>query len=248
MKLQILSDMHFEFGEYDLDFSNTDLVVIAGDLNIGENGFNWIAKNIKDLPVIYILGNHEYYRNSYPKLLHKLKEKSKPTNIRILENESVTIDGITFHGATLWTSFELLGDPKVAGFECQQRMTDYKLIRISPTYSKLRSLDTHLMHHNSLKWLTDSLENSLTSKNIVITHHAPSKNSIPDYFKNDIFSSAYASNLDDFILKHQPDIWIHGHIHHSFDYHIGKTRIICNPKGYPDEKNNGFNPKLTIEV
>ena len=104
------------------------------------------------------------------------------------------------------------------------------------------------MHYNSLKWLEDSLRKSKTDKNVVVTHHAPSPKSLPDQYKNDILSAAHASDLSELIDKYQPDIWIHGHIHSPSDYNIGNTRVICNPRGYPDEPYNGFNNKLIIEV
>lgn len=248
MKIQILSDLHNEFGEFEFDFSKIDLLILAGDIDLGLNGFNWISEKIKDKPVLYVLGNHEYYKNSYPKLLNKLQKASLNSNIHILEKQSITINGITFHGTTLWTNFELFGDPKFAGIECQRIMNDFRLIRVDPSYSKLKSIDVHIMYYESIKWLHESLTNSSTTKNVVITHHAPSIKSISDKYKKDISSSAFASNLDDFILEMKPDLWIHGHVHEPFDYNIGKTRVICNPKGYPDEPFNGYNSKFVIEI
>jgi hypothetical protein len=29
---------------------------------------------------------------------------------------------------------------------------------------------------------------------------------------------------------------------------LGKTRVICNPKGYPDEPVQDFDPKMVAEV
>lgn len=85
-------------------------------------------------------------------------------------------------------------------------------------------------------------------QNIVITHHAPSILSVPDIYKDDPVTAAYASNLEDFILEHQPKYWIHGHIHTPCSYHIGKTEIICNPHGYINEQDEGFNPEFIIEI
>ncbi len=73
MKIQIISDLHQEFGMSELNFDNADVVVIAGDVNVGTKGIDWILSKIKDKPVIYVLGNHEYYKGSYPKTLKKLK-------------------------------------------------------------------------------------------------------------------------------------------------------------------------------
>jgi DNA repair exonuclease SbcCD nuclease subunit len=160
----------------------------------------------------------------------------------------VVINDITFHGATLWTDFALLGEARLNGSFCQEKMNDYKLIRRDPSYSKLRSIDTFVIHQQSIKWLQRSLESSSTEKNIIVTHHAPSIQSLPDHFREDILSSAYASNLEPFILKYQPQYWIHGHIHKPKRYNVGNTTVICNPHGYLDEKYNGFERKLVVEV
>jgi predicted MPP superfamily phosphohydrolase len=178
MKIQIISDVHLELGERVFDFSKPDLLILAGDIHIGQKGLLGILEKVKNIPVIYVLGNHEYYKNTYPKLLHKIKQSAKGTNVHVLENESISIDGITFHGSSLWTDFELLGDPRVSGYECEQKMNDYKMIRRDPSYSRLRSIDMHVMHNESLRWLEKSLSESTSKTNVVVTHHAPSIQSI----------------------------------------------------------------------
>jgi Icc-related predicted phosphoesterase len=127
-------------------------------------------------------------------------------------------------------------------------MNDYKMIRRDPSYSKLRSIDTFVTYQQSLKWLQNSLESSTTQKNIVVTHHAPSIRSIPEQYKRDVVSSAYASNLETVILMYQPQYWIHGHIHIPLNYKVGDTTVLCNPQGYMDEKDNGFDKWLVIEM
>jgi len=198
--------------------------------------------------VIYVLGNHEYYGKTYPKLVTKLKEISKGSNLHVLENEAVTIDGVNFLGCSLWTDFELFGDPKIAGYHCQQVMTDYKKIKRLPSYGKIRSLDVAMIHHKSKQWLQTELEKRQGQKNVVITHHGPSLKSVePDYHK-DMTTAAYVSHLDGFIEQYQPDFWLHGHLHNSSDYQIGNTRVLCNPKGYPGEENEAYNPEFVFEI
>ncbi len=248
MKIQIISDLHQEFGMSEFSFESADVVVLAGDVNIGTKGIEWIKKSIHNKPVIYVLGNHEYYKGSYPKTLNKIRALASETNVHVLENRSVEIDGVCFHGATLWTDFSLFGNPKTYGSLCQEKMNDYKKIRRDPTYSKLRSIDTFGIHNRSMNWLENSLEESKSDVNIVVTHHAPSIKSIPDKYREDPISSAYASNLEESILKYTPDVWVHGHIHEPKDYFIGETRVICNPHGYIDEPYNGYQKELLIEV
>jgi Icc-related predicted phosphoesterase len=248
MKIQIISDLHQEFGISDLNFANADLVILAGDTNLGTKGIEWVKKHIPNKPVLYILGNHEYYKGSYPKTLHKIIEASENSNITVLENNSVDFDGIRFHGATLWTDFSLFGSPVEYGIICQAQMNDYKLIRRDPDYSKLRSIDTFKIHQISRAWLEESLEESRGYKNVVISHHAPSLRSVPEFYKNDPVTSAYASNLEGLISKHKPLYWIHGHIHTPARYKIDQTVVICNPHGYINEKYNGYNKELIIEI
>ena len=248
MKIQIISDIHLEFGLREFDFSEADLLILAGDIHLETKGLEWILKKVQHIPVLYVLGNHEYYKNAYPKLLYKLKNMANDTNVNVLEKDSIEIEGITFHGTTLWTDFELLGNAMTTGYECQQKMNDCKMIRRYPSYSKMRSIDLHVMHNESLKWLGESLSASKTRHNVVITHHAPSIQSIPDEFKNDLVSAGYASNLENFIIENKPDLWVHGHIHTASDYRIRQTRIVCNPFGYPDDKADSYKENYMIEI
>ncbi|WP_306622174.1 metallophosphoesterase [Chryseobacterium ginsenosidimutans] len=248
MKIQIISDLHQEFGSTDLSFDQADVVVLAGDVNLGTKGIEWIKTKIPDKPVIYVLGNHEYYKGSYPKTLNKIKEAAHNSNVFVLEDSFVNIDGIRFHGATLWTDFSIFGDPRYYGMTCQSVMNDYKKIKRDPSYSKLRTIDTFKIHQFSKVWLQESLEKSKGLKNIVVTHHAPSIQSVPEKYKNDPITSAYASNLEDFVLEHIPLYWIHGHIHTPSRYKIGETEIICNPHGYIVEKYKGYEKELIVEI
>lgn len=248
MKIQIISDLHQEFGFTDLSFDNADLVIFAGDVNLGTKGIEWIKTKIPNKPVIYVLGNHEYYKGSYPKTLNKIKAAAQDSNVFVLEDSFVDIDGIRFHGATLWTDFSIFGNPMHYGMICQPKMNDYKKITRDPSYSKLRTIDTFKIHQFSKLRLQESLENSKGLKNIVVTHHAPSIQSVPEQYKEDPITSAYASNLEDFIAEHQPLYWIHGHIHTPCRYKIGETEIICNPHGYIDKKFNGYDKELMIEI
>ena len=66
--------------------------------------------------------------------------------------------------------------------------------------------------------------------------------------RKDPISAAFASNMTDFISSTKVKLWVHGHIHTAFEYSIGDTRVICNPLGYPDEPQRGFDPALIVEI
>lgn len=248
MKIQILSDLHVEFQNYQYQECDSDVVVLAGDIHTKDRGIEWAADQIQNKPVIYVLGNHEFYGKSHPKFIYEATSKAAGTNIHVLEDSHVNIAGVNFIGCTLWTDFKLFGDPRIAGYQCQQVMTDYKKIRKSPQYSKLRSIDTATIHARSLHWLGKTLESLEGQTNVVVTHHGPSINSSPEGKRKDTTSAAYVSNLESFISKHQPEFWIHGHLHNSSEYQIGDCTIVCNPKGYPGEENRHFDPTKCIEL
>jgi predicted phosphodiesterase len=248
MKIQVLSDLHIEFMTFKMHHTDADVVVLAGDIHTGIKGVEWAMENIKQCPVIYVLGNHEYYGKSYPKLIGSIKNITRDTNVHLLENDSISVDNTLFVGCTLWTDFELFGDFSKASSSALLSMNDFKKIRNSPNYSKIRPIDLAIIHKKSLSFINQNINDYKHTKLVVVTHHAPSAESIPLEYKSDYLSPMFASNLDELILQSNIDLWIHGHIHHSLDYQIGSSRIICNPRGYPDEINHDFNPEMLIEV
>jgi hypothetical protein len=56
--------------------------------------------------------------------------------------------------------------------------------------------------------------------------------------------------MNDYILDHpQITLWTHGHTHHVFDYRIGSTRIVCNPRGYVGYEDRADEFELiTVEI
>jgi predicted phosphohydrolase len=258
MKLHILSDLHLEFEGFTPPQTEADVVILAGDIHVGKKGINWAKEKFPDQPVIYILGNHEYYilgnheyyGRAFPKHINDLKELAAGTNIAVLENDRLVIGEVTFPGCTLWTDFKLFGEPRSAGYQATQTMTDYRKIRVNPQYRRLRSIDTAAIHGKSLRWLQEEVQKTKENEErlVILTHHAPSKHSIPEHYQSDILSAAYASHLDQFVNESHATLWVHGHLHTQKDYKIGNTRIICNPRGYPDERNEHFATNLVIKV
>ncbi|WP_155322351.1 metallophosphoesterase [Desulfosarcina ovata] len=249
MNLHVLSDLHVEFGEFSVADVGADVVVLAGDTHVGTRGLRWVLDQGIKIPVIYVLGNHEYYRDKFPGLIDEMKKEAEGTNVWVIENDMFEIGGFRFFGCTLWTDMALLGDPGVAMAVAGDRMNDYRLIRNSKTYGRLRPIDTVAWHKRSVEKLREFLESGDSERSVVVTHDCPSIKSIPERFRSHALSSAFASNMEGLIQKHQPKLWIHGHTHDSFDYKIGKTRILCNPRGYvPSADNPEFKEGMTIEV
>ena len=248
MKLQILSDLHLEFGEVSVPRTDADVVILAGDIDVGVSGLAWARNCFPDCPVIYILGNHEFYKNSMPELTEALKGEAEGTNIHVLENGAVEIKGYTFLGCTLWTDFQLSGDPKAAMETAEGMMTDFRVIRFGPKNRPLRALDTQRMHGRSVVWLRGELAQSDPARTIVVTHHSPSGRSESPQYANSPLKPAFSSDLDSLVEQSRVPLWIYGHTHYNTDYRIGTTRVLTNQRGYPHEACAGFNRSLIVEV
>ncbi len=251
MQIHVLSDLHLEFGDLDANWQPPicDLMIVAGDLHPKLGGLRWLLKRIPaKLPVLYVMGNHEFYGEKHPHLIQKLKSEAKGSSIHILENECIEFEGYHFFGATLWTDMNLYGTPDISCHDAIQ-MNDYMRIRLSTTsFRKLKPKDTRLLHSETLFKLKQWLEAHDSQQSIIITHHAPSPQSLPIDWRDHSIYAAYASNLEPFILEHNPRLWIHGHLHNSQHYQIGQTHIIANPRGYTDELNPNFNPSLIVNI
>jgi len=201
--------------------------------------------------VVYIAGNHEYYHGKWPDSIQYLRDEvSAYPNIYFLENDVKEIDDVVFVGGTLWTDMNQ-GDPITINV-VSSMMNDYRIIRNSDrNYARLTPSDTVIGHKNTLKYIKTVVEADPSKKYVVVGHHAPSKQSTkPRYEKEFHMNGAYSSNLSEFILDHpQIKLWTHGHTHNCFDYMIGSTRIVCNPRGYEGyEEDSGWNPNLILEV
>ncbi len=249
MKLHILSDLHVEFGDFVIPDVGADLVVLAGDTHVGSRGVRWVLDQELGVPAIYVLGNHEFYRNRFPGLIEALKHETAGTNVLVLENDAFDFGGFRFFGCTLWSDMAFFGDASAAMAYADGGMNDYHQIRSSRDNKVLTPEETVAWHRDSVEKLVDFLESGDPERSVVVTHSCPSIRSIPERFQDHPLVPAFASNLEDIILNYQPRLWIHGHTHDSFDYRIGRTRIICNPRGYvPKADNPEFEEGMVIEL
>jgi len=253
MKIWTMSDLHLEFSpdwELPTPRPQFDVLVIAGDLITRmERGVRWLRQRISE-PVLYVPGNHEGYSGDVDRTVEKAREAAIGSNIRILQNELADIEGIRFAGCTLWTDWCLNGNPEAAMSVAGEEMNDYKRIRKGSYAYRLRPIDTLIRHRESCAFLTQALLQTFKGKTVVISHHAPVRapcgiapNAAPE-----ILDAAYRSDLRYLVEFTGPDVWIHGHVHESTDRMIGRTRLIANARGYPDEPNPDFDPALTIEI
>ena len=81
MRIHILGDLHLEFGTTHIPATDADVIVLAGDIHLGREGRRWARRRFGGKPVVYILGNHEFYRHSLPDLTESLKRETDGSQI-----------------------------------------------------------------------------------------------------------------------------------------------------------------------
>ena len=222
--------------------------------------------------VILIMGNHEHYHGDYAKTANIIRGSFGDLhNVHFLDKEWRIINGVLFYGGTLWT--DMNGEDHSTMRQIAYMMNDYRGVKNSSKTVKYRVPD--MTKDESDSWAykerpaqftpEDSVEDHKAflvgldavlalhpnMPTVVVGHHAPSKASTHPRYKDEfVTNGAYSTNLDNFILdRRQIKLWTHGHTHEDFDYMIGTTRVVCNPRGYDgyEERADHFELKY-VEV
>lgn len=197
--------------------------------------------------VLYVMGNHEHYHGDFQYTVNLLRKNlGHRENLHILDKENFVFEDVTFIGGTLWTDMNK-EDPHTL-YAIKGVMNDFKTVTNSKNVTYFRDEDgnsheriARLMpadvvedHKAMLAHISASCAVNPSGKFVVVGHHAPSKQSTHPRYKDEVLiNGAYSSDLSEFILdRPQIKVWTHGHTHEPFDYMLGSTRIVANPRGY----------------
>lgn len=248
MKIRVASDLHLEFIKRwcgkkpafsiavpEHPYDSESVLILAGDILVAGTGFDsaieafpeeWEYITSRFKYVIYINGNHDYYGGTFFKNIENQKKAAEAYgNLYFLEKDRIVLDGQGFIGTTLWSNI-----PAQFYMNLQRGMHDYCCI----THDKfgkgyyITVNDTNEMFSKN----NDYLCSNIKTDDVVITHHSPSWKSVHKKYIGDYFNYGYHNDLDNLILMKEPKVWVHGHTHESMNYMIGKTNVICNPRGY----------------
>jgi predicted phosphodiesterase len=241
MKIQLLSDIHIEFGDREPVSTDADLVILAGDIHTKGLAFDWIRRHFPSQRVIYIAGNHEYYGEHLERMLDKLRAQSDD-HIRFMDQDQLVIDGVRLLAGTGWTDFLSTGNRVLAMWEAQA-MLDYKKIRTGTDFRKLNPTDVAARSVAFRSWLKERLYEPFEGKTVVVTHHAPLL--LPSHSSGSHLDASFSNNWME--LVEQADLWLYGHTHQAADFTIGRCRLVSNPVGYPNE-DAGFDGDLLIRI
>jgi predicted phosphodiesterase len=192
LRIQYVSDLHGRFKWVQRD-PLADVLVVAGDLGDGDPDLTPLFK--WPVPVVYVLGNHEFYGEDVHLLVADLRRRTEGTNVHFLEQDVWTHRGVRFLGCTGWTDFcdqnswlmtaahAQMSDYRRIGAAAWLRQSErmnsfYKLLRTMPNhdvdYTLLHPCMVALEHQNARRFLSDTLSIPFDGPTVVVTHHPPS--------------------------------------------------------------------------
>lgn len=262
MQVQIASDLHLDALQQKFPdcppleaAPGADLLILAGDIHLGAAGVDRFAG--WPVPVVYVSGNHEAYGAGYIETVTAIAQRAQGTNIHYLERSSVELDGVRFLGCCLWTDYALYGDSNRSMAYARDAMSDHQSI-LREDGGPFGPEDALAEHRLAVQWLVKALATPFRGKTVVITHHGVSPDSVHERFRDHPVNAGFLSDLRN--LLPFADLWIHGHVHDSFDYRSGGARVIANPRGYPlnlasaqnsaelQWENRAFDPHCVVEL
>lgn len=258
VRIQLVSDLHLELLTYRTDVGwhgipanpAADLLVLAGDIGSVDDVIRLFGH--WPVPVLYVLGNHEFYHQEMTALRRRARSLAQGTSVLILDNDEVGTDqlskfsswyeprkerlaGLRVFGATLWTDYDYSEGVAKQDWrqmrmgEAGRQLNDHRLIRFGEGEFKPRHALAE--HQATVDWLANALATRIEGRTLVVTHHGPHGGSVHPRHRADILNAAFVSDLSGLLTR--ADLWLHGHVHDSFNYRVGGCRIVANPRGYP---------------
>ncbi len=239
MRILPVSDLHFEFhadhGTSLIDEleKNVEVLIVAGDLAESNGILDALSRLGDAFPhVVYVPGNHDWFkadRTSIEELRARVEKQL--SNVHWLDRNVVEVDGQRFVGTTLWF---------------RDTPTARRWTKNMPDFSEIRDFNEWIW--SEFERDRSFLEEIIEPGDVVITHHLPTRTSIADRWINDALNCYFVGNVEDLVKDKGARWWIHGHTHESCDHMLGRTRVLCNPFGYPKVLNRDFRPNLIVEV
>lgn len=245
MKIALWSDLHMECGnDRPSVHPDADVIVLAGDCSARTGGVDLAQyyQRTYQVPVILLLGNHEYYGKEYHTRLAQLRvDAATALEVHLLECDVEVVGTTRFLGCTLWSSFLLNGAAARAEHQklSQRYVADFS--RIHKGDRLLVPEDITAIFEQSYAWLEQELAKPWNGKTVVVTHFAPHRAAIHPQFlegpKPDPLTPYFVSDCSALMQRFSIDAWLYGHTHHSVDVIVeGKTRLVSNQFGYPGER------------
>jgi hypothetical protein len=244
MWIQIASDLNHQFAGSGLATARplpvcdrADVLVLAGNVHMGSEAVRLYGD--AGVPVIFVAGSLEHRGCNLREVRDGLAMRARNTSVRYLERTAFVHEGVRVLGCCLWTDYALGPlSRECAMHEANRTSLDYRLIRHGNGLFKAE--DSVSQHARCRAWLSRQLEKRFEGRTVVVTHHAPSGQSVPRVLRTNPVAASIASALDDLVRR--ADVWVHGRVADTLDYQIGSGRVVCNARGLPWDSSSDRRP------
>lgn len=242
-KLFFIDDLHLEYRPEE-DFTlvgRPDIVVLAGDIHTKSRGVAWAAQTFGDIPVVYVLGNHEGWGGHWHNTVAKMKAAAEGTNVHVLHRDQVILSGVRFLGATFWGDFSAWPNRREALDAAAQvtrdrnapGMRDYRKITVAG-YRRLHPADVLRFNNEDREFLVRKSAEPFDGPTIIVTHHPPVLSAMK-HPARDPGDATYASDWERGVRELAPAAWLYGHTHSPRYQQVGSTLLASHAAGHPEE-------------
>lgn len=213
----------------------SDILVIAGDIcDKLEYSIEYMKSLLKYYKkILFVDGNHEHtYQHPHLYKRDHIAAKFKGLeNIHYLPKEDVIIDGTAFIGLCGWWDYGCEGDMQACYKFLQDHPQDEKInlakrivIRAREEAEKMKK---KIARYQRLKEIKDI---------VIVTHTLP----VPKYARRlETEYNHFFKILDPDLMNEKSKIkrWVFGHTHDEWVDQIYGIRMMCHPRGRPEDHN-----------
>jgi len=263
-EIVVLADLHFDtyrrfalipsdvWGLQDMVW-NSDALILAGDLTNGPADrwiqvFQYLSEFIPLNRIYAFPGNHDYY-GGHLSDDPALEAVTKNAGAHFVQKQALLHGDTRILCCTLWTDYNLSGEPEIAMRDADLLMADYDRIGaplpsgtpasevpIMRRDRRLKPRETLRVHQDHRAWLSNCLANPHPSgsngRTVIVTHHGPHRAVAGDI---DTLSAAFHSDMSDVLIQYRPDAWFFGHSHRRLRAKIHATDVRNVSIGYAGE-------------
>ena len=247
VKIQIASDLHIESWPGPLPgpevfkpVEDRDLLVLAGDIDVGTRAHAFIKREIEISPVVYVLGNHEHYSVRTHRELVKLWRLTACTlpGLSFLSGDLCEVAGLRIYGCTwysgLWPATSTHDRATIAA-----RVNDFRMPRDD---AGAWTVDHHVKTHRKE---TAAMRKHAGGVDVVVTHWPPTLDALDPSFtlkkRDRALNPYFVNDAEDLVHEMGAKLWVSGHVHRPHEAKVGETLSVGNPAGYRTEpRRKGF--------
>ncbi|MEP1778982.1 metallophosphoesterase [Reichenbachiella sp.] len=223
-------------------------LILAGDIDIISNGhvtrpdfFQYLSDHWQE---VYIIpGNHEFYKKGNVAASYNLEFAIHP-NVRYLNHQIITLEGVDFMFTTLWSS--------VNTSLIKSLIADFRQCKYGDGPFKYKHHDE--LHGKAVKFLDKVLSPTKERARVVVSHFVPCQqaNGYPkksNNYMDPILNRYFVADLENRIQDWAIDYWIYGHNHWDKNVDSLGVKFRSNQLGYTfSMEHTDFNFEKVIEI